>query len=334
MLIIKNIFIFSFYLCIVLAVNPPYGRLSVKNGQLTGSNGQAVQLRGVSLWFSQWLTQWYSPEAVKAIKCFYNGNVVRAAIGTCCSGYLENPNAAIKAATAVADAAIANGIYFLIDFHDVASEKCTSDAEFKKFTNSAIKFFKTILNKYKGSPNMLLELRNEPNPICPRSKLKEYYNAVLPVIRKLDPNVVTILGTPYQSTGPSAEVINNPVTGANLMYTLHFYTVTDTNHIQQQKQMVLNARSKGLGVFVTEYGDADVNLPAPLNPSSMKDFWKFMDQNKLSYAKWSLSNKDEVFSLVKPYCTPAQAMQEYCLSDSGKLLRDFMKTQNNGITGC
>jgi len=76
MLIIKNIFIFSFYLCIVLAVNPPYGRLSVKNGQLTGSNGQAVQLRGISLWFSQWLTQWYSPEAVKAIKCFYNGNVV------------------------------------------------------------------------------------------------------------------------------------------------------------------------------------------------------------------------------------------------------------------
>jgi len=55
-----------------------------------------------------------------------------------------------------------------------------------------------------------------------------------------------------------------------------------------------------------------------------------MDQNKLSYAKWSLSNKDEVYSLVKPYCTPAQAMQESCLSDSGKLLRDFMKTQNNG----
>jgi len=105
---------------------------------------------------------------------------------------LENPQAAIKAAMTVADAAIAvtfryknfknnfkNGIYFIIDWHDVANQKCTNDEEFKKFTNSAITFFTTILSKYKGSPNLLLELWNEP--ICPWNKLKEYYNAVLAV---------------------------------------------------------------------------------------------------------------------------------------------------------
>uniref|UniRef100_A0A1I8BC07 glucan 1,3-beta-glucosidase n=1 Tax=Meloidogyne hapla TaxID=6305 RepID=A0A1I8BC07_MELHA len=288
-IVLNLLFILSLYSLVAFAVNPPFGRLSVKSGQLTGAKGQAVQLRGISLWFSMWLTQWYSPEAVKAIKCFFNGNVVsslsksslknsnfqqvRAAIGTCCSGYLENPNAAIKAATTVADAAIANGIYFIIDWHDVANEKCTNDAEFKKFTDSSITFFTTILRKYKGYPNMVLELWNEP--ICPWNKLKQYYTAVLARIRKLDPYVVVILGTPWQSSGPTDEVINSPVLGRNLI-------------------------------------------------------WAFMDQNKLSYAKWSLSNKDEVYSLVLPHCTPAQANQTSCLSPSGKLLREHMLKQKNG----
>uniref|UniRef100_A0A914L066 Glycoside hydrolase family 5 domain-containing protein n=1 Tax=Meloidogyne incognita TaxID=6306 RepID=A0A914L066_MELIC len=326
------LFILSVYALTILAVNPPFGRLSVNKGQLVGANGRPVQLRGISFWFSQWLTQWYSPQAVKAIKCFFNGNVVRAAIGTCCSGYLENPQAAIKAAMTVADAAIANGIYFIIDWHDVANQKCTNDEEFKKFTNSAITFFTTILSKYKGSPNLLLELWNEP--ICPWNKLKEYYNAVLARVRKLDPNVVVILGTPWQSTGPSDDVINSPVSGKNLLYALHFYVVQSNQHIENQKKMILKAKSKGIGTFVSEYGDADVNLPAPLKPNEMKSFWAFMDQNKLSYCKWSLSNKDEVYSLVLPHCTPDQANQERCLSPSGKLLRDHMKNQKNGITGC
>jgi len=70
------LFILSVYALTILAVNPPFGRLSVNKGQLVGANGRPVQLRGISFWFSQWLTQWYSPQAVKAIKCFFNGNVV------------------------------------------------------------------------------------------------------------------------------------------------------------------------------------------------------------------------------------------------------------------
>ncbi|KAL7075343.1 hypothetical protein ACQ4LE_005103 [Meloidogyne hapla] len=330
-IVLNLLFILSLYSLVAFAVNPPFGRLSVKSGQLTGAKGQAVQLRGISLWFSMWLTQWYSPEAVKAIKCFFNGNVVRAAIGTCCSGYLENPNAAIKAATTVADAAIANGIYFIIDWHDVANEKCTNDAEFKKFTDSSITFFTTILRKYKGYPNMVLELWNEP--ICPWNKLKQYYTAVLARIRKLDPYVVVILGTPWQSSGPTDEVINSPVLGRNLMYALHYYVVSN-QQIENHKKTILKAKSKGIGTFISEYGDADVFLPAPLKPKEMKSFWAFMDQNKLSYAKWSLSNKDEVYSLVLPHCTPAQANQTSCLSPSGKLLREHMLKQKNGIRGC
>ncbi|CAK5092088.1 unnamed protein product [Meloidogyne enterolobii] len=113
-------------------------------------------------------------------------------------------------------------------------------------------------------------------------------------------------------------------------YALHYYVVPNNQHIENQKKMILKAKSKGIGTFISEYGDADVNLPAPLKPNEMKSFWAFMDQNKLSYCKWSLSNKDEVYSLVLPYCTPDQANQEKCLSPSGKLLRGHMKNQRNG----
>uniref|UniRef100_A0A915LE69 Uncharacterized protein n=1 Tax=Meloidogyne javanica TaxID=6303 RepID=A0A915LE69_MELJA len=78
----KFIFIFYFSATIVLAADPPYGRLS---------------LRGGSLWFSQWLTEFYSPNVVRAI---------RAAIGPEANGYFDNLDQAINAATVIGDAAI------------------------------------------------------------------------------------------------------------------------------------------------------------------------------------------------------------------------------------
>ena len=70
-----------FALCLnylkVLAKNPPYGRLSVNNkGQLVGSKGQEVQLRGISLFGNQYQPEFYSEQVVRAVKCFYNGNIV------------------------------------------------------------------------------------------------------------------------------------------------------------------------------------------------------------------------------------------------------------------
>lgn len=73
-------------------------------------------------------------------------------------------------------------MYFIIDWHDVGNQKCNNDADFNNFINSAIKFFTTIINKYKGSPNILLELWNEPAYTCSWAKLKQYYNAVLTVL--------------------------------------------------------------------------------------------------------------------------------------------------------
>ena len=68
-------FTLSFYSFIALAVNPPYGKLSVNNkGHLIGY-GHQVQLHGISLYFSQWMSQFYNKNVIRGIKCLFNGNI-------------------------------------------------------------------------------------------------------------------------------------------------------------------------------------------------------------------------------------------------------------------
>jgi hypothetical protein len=56
---------------------PPYGKLSLSNAQLVGSNGQAVQLRGMSFYWSQWDSpDYWTAAVVKALACNWNANVV------------------------------------------------------------------------------------------------------------------------------------------------------------------------------------------------------------------------------------------------------------------
>ncbi|CAK5125111.1 unnamed protein product [Meloidogyne enterolobii] len=305
-------FIFIFYLSatIVLAAVPPYGRLSVNNGKL---------LRGGSLWFSQWLTEFYSPNVVRAVKCTFNSNVIRAAIGPEANGYFDNLDQAVNAAT--------NGIYFVVDLH-YGFQNCDKQDEFEGFTNKAIEFFTRILGKFKGSPNLLLELWNEPQ--CTWDKISEYHSKVLKAIRNIDSNVVCILGTPNASSGPSSEVVSNPLRVSNTLYTMHWYAVKDQAHINSQYHLIDNAIKNNIGVFVSEYGDADVTPGATVNIAATTKILHFLDVRKISYMKWSFCNRDEVWSVIKPECGAGQINQPECLSPSGQAFLKRFKNLKNG----
>ena len=62
---------------------------------------------------------------------------------------------------------------------DYGFQDCDNQDEFNKFTSKAVEFFTRILNKYNGSPNLLLELWNEPK--CTWDKISEYHSKVLEV---------------------------------------------------------------------------------------------------------------------------------------------------------
>lgn len=325
----KFIFIFYFSATIVLAADPPYGRLSVNNGKLVGSDGNPAQLRGGSLWFSQWLTEFYSPNVVRAVKCTFNSNVIRAAIGPESNGYFGNLDQAINAATVIGDAAIDNGIYFVVDLH-YGFQDCDNQDEFERFTNKAIEFFTRILSKYNGSPNLLLELWNEPQ--CTWDKISEYHSKVLEAIRNIDSNVVCILGTPNSSSGPNSEVVGNPLRVSNTLYTMHWYAVKDQDHINSQYHLIDNAIRNNIGVFVSEYGDADVSSGAKVDIAATTKFLHFLDVRKISYMKWSFCNRDEVWSVIKSECGASQINQPECLSPSGIAFLRRFKNLKNGVS--
>ncbi|KAF7639789.1 Beta-1,4-endoglucanase [Meloidogyne graminicola] len=200
---------FFTYILITLSANPPYGKLYVNNkGQLIGNQGKQVQLIGLSLFHSQWAGGYYNEDSVRAIKCFFNGNIVRAAIGTVAGGYMDNKNKALNSAFSVIDAAIRQGIYVLVDWHD---EQNHNDNEMIKLTNCAIDFFTIILNKYKGVPNILLELWNEPNGVK-FDVAKKYYLQVYNAVRNLDKDVVVIVGSP-----DVLENLPNHIVGTNIL---------------------------------------------------------------------------------------------------------------------
>jgi len=90
-----------------------------------GSNGQPVQLVGMSLFWSSCGEGegFYNRETVNSLKCSWNSNVVRAAMGVEYSGcqrpgYLDAPNVELAKVEAVVKAAIELDMYVILDFHD------------------------------------------------------------------------------------------------------------------------------------------------------------------------------------------------------------------------
>lgn len=64
-------------LCV--AVTPPFGQLSVSGKFLVGSNGQPVQLRGMSLIYDKWESVpggFWNPTTVQKLKCSWHCTIV------------------------------------------------------------------------------------------------------------------------------------------------------------------------------------------------------------------------------------------------------------------
>ena len=53
---------------------------------------------------------------------------------------------------------------------------------------------------------------------------------------------------------------------------------------------------------------------------------KFMNENKLSYINWSLSDKDEASSILKPG-TKKNGFTDYDLTESGKFIKKVLRDE-------
>ncbi len=162
-----------------------HGQLQVQGNRIVDQRGEPVVLRGMSLFWSQWQPEYYNASAVRWLRDDWNINVIRAAMAVHSDGYLKHPEREMKKVEAVIDAAIDLGIYVIVDWHAHEPEPA-----------AAGEFFARIARKYGHHPNLIYETWNEPLREHDWSRvIKPFHLAVIPKIRREDPDNLVVAGT-------------------------------------------------------------------------------------------------------------------------------------------
>ncbi len=265
-----------------------YGQLQVNGAHLLSENGDTVQLRGMSLFWSQWMPQYYNHATVKWLKNDWKCTVVRAAMGVEHGGYLENPQQEQEKVEKVIDAAIEEGIYVIVDYHAHKAHKNASAAK---------NFFSAIAQKYGQYPNIIYETYNEPLAEAGWNKiLKPYHEEIIAAIRKYDQDNLILCGTRLWSQKVD-EAARNPINDPNIAYTLHYYAVS---HKDKLRKTAIKALESGIPIFVSEQGNCHASGNGQFSKKEAKIWYEFLDKHKISWCKWSVANKDETAAAIKP----------------------------------
>ncbi|MBC8084481.1 MAG: cellulase family glycosylhydrolase [Hymenobacter sp.] len=291
-----------------------YGQLRVQGNRIVDQTGTAVQLRGMSLYWSQWVPKYYNYNTVKWLRDDWKVTVVRAAMAVDVGGYATNPAAEQAKVFTVIDAAISLGIYVIVDFHvhDAAA-----------YRTQAQTFFRAVAQKYGNRPNILYETWNEPLDVSWSGVIKPYHQALVSTIRQYDADNIIICGTGFYSQRVD-EAAANPVSGSNIAYTLHYYANTHKQGLRNTAQTALN---RGAALFVTEYGTTDASGKGFVNEAESRTWWAFLDQNKISHACWSVADIPESSAALVAGASENGGWTASQLKQSGTLVRGEMRAK-------
>ncbi len=287
-----------------------HGWLQVKGTQLCDEKGEAFLLHGMSSHGIQWFPQYTSRQAIANTAAF-GANLFRVAMYTGERGYLSDPAKMKQAAYAAMDAAIANDMYVIIDWHIL------SDGDPLRHLQEAQEFFRETSARYAGSPAVLYEICNEPNGgVTWQQNIKPYAEAVVKTIRANAPNSIILIGSGTWSQDLQ-DAAADPLAGTNLMYTCHFYAGT---HGAWLRQRISEAKQKGLAVFVSEWGVSRADGSGGVFTAESTEWLRFLQQNGISWANWSLCDKNETSAALKPGTPADRAWTENDLTPAGKFV--------------
>lgn len=268
----------------------PHGRLQIHQGRLCGADGRPVQLRGMSTAGLQWYSEVVNDKAFTALAQDWQANLVRLTMYVGEGGYAAHPEL-IEHLERGIDLAIAHGLYAIVNWA-VHIPGNPNDATY----SGAHDFFDRISRKYGAYPNLLYEIMSEPNGDVDWARdLKPYAEKAVATIRANDPEGIILIGSGTWSQDVDVAAAD-PVQGHNLAYTFHFYVGT---HGEPQLAKVRTALARGVAVFASEWGTSDcTGFHGPYLPQAGA-FLDFLDQQGISWANWSISDKREASAAIK-----------------------------------
>ena len=298
-----------------------HGALAVRDGRIVGAHGKPVTLRGMSLFWSQWAPQYYSAETVDWLARDWKVDVVRAAIAA------EGQDSArqhfdreLAKASTVIDAAVANGLYVVVDWH-----------AHRAYPAQAERFLVAIARKYGHLPNVIYETWNEPlrEGVDWSRAVKPYHERVIGAIRAVDPDNLVIAGSPSWSQDVDLAAAD-PLAFDNLAYTLHYYAGTHRQELRDKGEAALAA---GETLLITEFGIVEATGDGPIDRAESQRWWDWAEARGIGWMAWSIGDRDESSAALRPGTAPA-GWSEADLTESGRLLREKLRASAGMNPAC
>ena len=287
-----------------------HGSLSVKGTKIVDQQGREVVLEGVSFGWHNWWPRFYTKGTVKWLSNDWGCSVVRAAMGVEPKlGYIDSPDWSKEKIEAVVDGAIENGIYVIIDWHSHGIQ-----------LEGAKKFFREMAGKYGKYPNVIYELFNEPVHDS-WQQVKAYSVELIKTIREVDKNNIILVGNPHWDQDVDL-VADDPITGfSNIMYTLHFYADTHGKSLRDKADYALG---KNIPLFVSESAGMSASGDGPINYAEWQKGLDWMKQHQVSWVIWSIADKNESCSMLKPTAGSDGNWSNADLKESGLKARELI----------
>lgn len=295
------------------------GALMVKGNQMVNNAGIPPQFRGISLSWSVWGgKKYYNPEVVGWLTKDFKISLLRASMAVQPQGgYLTNREEQMKLMVAVIDKAISEGIYILIDWHDHNAEQHLEESK---------AFFAVMAKKYAGVPNVIYEIFNEPARQS-WEVVKDYSVEVIKTIRQYDSKNIIVVGSPRWDQDVDVAA-SDPIKGFdNLVYSFHFYA-SDPNHQDKLRAKADMAMSRGLALFVTEWGVGESNGNGVFDREKTAVWMDWMEKNRLSWVLWNVTDKMETTALLMPGAPANGGWTVEQLTESGKYIREQLLKLN------
>lgn len=306
-----------------------HGRLRVAGTRLVDASGAPVTLRGMSLFPHNGglgASAFWNPSVVKILQTDWHASVVRAPVsaraygsdGAVYSGFVEDSARAVAKAFAVVDAAIASGMYVVVQFR---ATDPSGDVPFAK------SFFHAMTDRYRDAPNLLWEIFHESQQAS-WNEISAYAKQVIPVIRQQSQGVV-IVATPGFSDRPQNAARDLENSFPNLAYALHF--IADRI---DARSVVSEANANGLALFATEWAVTADDRADSIRTQDIDAWLATLDSFGVSHCNLGLGNVRfdaatvAALSALKLQTNPVGPWSDQDLTPSGTFMRNLLRRQN------